>query len=45
MGVFKVEIFWAQKNFGQNSFSPSQWIKSQKMVRIMKKTPGKFVIK
>ena len=33
----KVEIFWTWKNFEQNYFSSAQWIKNQKMFRIMKK--------
>ena len=41
----KVEISWAWKNVEQNSFYSSQWIKSQKMIRIMKKTPVKFLSK
>ena len=43
MVVFKVDIFWAWKNFEQNSFSPSQWIRSQNMVEIMNKTPVQYV--
>ena len=42
--VSKFEILWAWKNFERNFFSSSQRMKSQKMVRIMKKD-AKFVSK
>ena len=44
IGVF-IEIFWTRKNFEWNSFSPSQWIKSQKLVRIMKKVACEICFK
>ena len=41
----KKETFWAWKIFELNSFSSSQLIKSQKMVRIMKKDARKIFVK
>ena len=37
MSFEKGKKCWACKIFQQNSFSSSQWIKSQKMVKIKKK--------
>ena len=41
----KVHISWAWKNFERNSFSSSQWIESQEMIRIMKKDACEAYVK